>query len=622
MRKRLKKVFRSAIATLLCVCILTGAGVSGLAAGSGTAGAGDVAVYNTVGDYIAQSKAGAQVAAAGAQSVTSTPVGQTTFGNIIAKIVNFISDFVINTIALGLLKAVVPATPKVRDYEDFDIDSYENFYKGTETFIDSPAQGAAWRLGYSERSVLPADFGEKPYRRAGMLPYANTKETFDDLRVRTIVLDDGSGRGKVVFCVIDCIGISNGDVRKIREAVADFAAANHIVSINVSATHTHSGLDTQGVWNDPIGTVFNNLLSATTGLVAVKSGVDATFMQFLIERTAETIEEACGGMKAGSLTYAEKDISDYIRDRTPPKAYDKGLYRLMFTPFDETAKPTLIVSFGCHPETTSYSCEEISADFVYYMEEVVNNAGYNFLFIQGNVSTTTSVRGRSNDGLSVDDHQNAVRYGYEMGYITLGLTLTEAGCAELNRRCGDLLGVGEPARGEEYSIWYEDWTPVAETAVAPVLNIRMEQVILECEQNLAGAMGKNSLTNNLFILDKSTNTLYSVTEIGYMEIGTDLKVLLSPGELYSELLVGGDGLKGFPYESLRDTYGENLIVFDLVNDAIGYVVPDQNYVMVGMQYDEANDTFVSDSWCFLVSMGRRTGSSLIGKYHALIDSVR
>lgn len=67
----------------------------------------------------------------------------------------------------------------------------------------------------------------------------------DDQAVRVICLDDSSGRGSVVFAVIDCVGISGTDIRRIRERLADFAKENNIVSINISSIHCHSAIDTQ-----------------------------------------------------------------------------------------------------------------------------------------------------------------------------------------------------------------------------------------------------------------------------------------------------------------------------------------------------------------------------------------
>lgn len=628
----MKKMFKTITAIFLCTCIGFSAGITGFAAGSSKAPKGTVKSYDSIEDYVAEANAaGKTVKVIGdavvanvktGKSISPTKIGNTTLGDIFAKTLNAVSDFAINKVVLGAVASAIPKTSSVLKADKFDVNTYENFYKGTETFIDKAAAGAHWSLGYAQKSIMPADFGTKPYVRGSMIPYAKTTETFDDLKVRTVILDDGSGRGKVVFASIDCIGLANADVRKIRDAVADFAAANNIVSINVSATHTHTGIDSQGVWNDPAGTLANNILSATTGLVKVKSGVDKTFLDTMVAQSAASIKEACKNMVKGTLNFAVKDLSAYAHDRTPPYATDPNLYRLEFVPDAKTAKPTIIASFGCHPETTSYSFKTISADFVYYMEEVINNAGYNFIYIQGNVSTTTSSRDKTNDGLQLDDHECAVRYGYELGYITLGLTMTKDECAALNLKCGDLLGVKALAGNGGYSVWYENWVPAAKKAVTPLLNIRMEQFLIKSDSNVSNVLTKISLANNIFIYDKSTHSYYSVTEIGYMEIGKDIKVCLNPGEFMSELLVGGPGLNGFKYDSLRKTHGDNLIVFDLMNDAIGYIAADPNYVMVGYQYDANNDSYASDTWCLLVSFGKHTGSTIIGKFNKLVDSVR
>lgn len=635
----MNKTLKSTLALLLCVCMVLSTSITGVATVQNTSTQTVAQDYTSIEDYIAQSNAEAAVAGKSVvltsadadpeppteKSIASKPVGKTTLGNIVSKVINFISDILINKVVLGALKGVLPQSPAIPDYNGFDIDACDNFYAGSKTFLDEPAAGAQWHLGYAQKSIMPADFGTKPYVRGSMIPYATTTETFDELKVRTIILDDGSGRGKTVFCVIDCIGIANADVRKIRAAVADFAAANHIVSINVSATHTHSGIDSQGVWTNPAGIVLNNIFTSVTGYGAIKSGVDDTFMQTMVDQTAAAIKEACGNMKPGTMSFAKKELADYVWDRTPPYALDPYLYKLQFTPNAQDAKPTIIASFGCHPESTSYDFKEISADFVYYMEEVVNKAGFNFIFILGNVSTTTSARHNSNDGLPIDVHEAAVRYGYELGYITLGLTLTQSECAALNLACGDLLGVnvyGNNEEYEDYTIWYEDWVPVAQKTVAPLLNIRMDQFLIKSDNNVSIVLSKVSLANNLFIYDKNTRSYYTVTEIGYWEIGKELKVFLSPGELMGELLVGGPGLLGFQYDSLRDMYGENIIVCDLVNDAIGYVAADPNYVMVGTQYNEETDSFETDTWCLLVSLGKRTGSTLIGRFVDLVAGVR
>ena len=81
---------------------------------------------------------------------------------------------------------------------------------------------------------------------------------YDDQRVRVIAINDGSGRGTLIFAVIDGFGISSTDVRGIRKELADFAKANNIVGINISVLHQHSCVDTFGMNGDLVKMIFTN----------------------------------------------------------------------------------------------------------------------------------------------------------------------------------------------------------------------------------------------------------------------------------------------------------------------------------------------------------------------------
>lgn len=626
----MKKILLSALSVVLCLCLIVPIGVTAFAKNEETP---IVAESNmTLEEYLAECAAtGNEVQVVSGdgsiledlgdkfESLSSTSI-HVILMKTVAKAVNLLSNTLVSALA-GVLGAVIPAAPVLHDYEEFDIDEYGNFYAGTETFLDEPAAGAQWNLGYSQASILPDDFGEVAYTMGGYGLMATTNETFDGLWVRTIVLNDGSGRGSVAFCVLDAIGIANADVRLIREAVSEFAAENNIVSVNVSVTHTHSGIDLQGVWDNTVTNVLNNITLAKLGLTEVKSGVNRNFLNKIINQTAKTIKEAYAGMESGSLTFAKKDISSYLRDRTAPYTFDGNLYRLTFTPDNKSSKPTVIASFSAHPENSGYSLTVISGDFVPYIEEVINAAGCNFVYIQGCIGTITYQRGATNDGISgLDRHDEAVRYGHEIGYIILGLTKSEQECKTMNYALGDFMNEAEYGSEEGYSSWYENWNPVEETEVEPMLNIAHKQFVIENTNKLMHIVGKAGITDYYFLKDDNGN-YYTVTEIGYMELGDTLLVELCPGETYGELLMGGDGLDGFEYPSLREMYGENIIVFDLMNDAIAYIEPDDDYVMAGMQYSESKDKFDTDTWC-LISWGENTASTIISEFNSLVDSVR
>lgn len=625
----MKKTLKSLLAIVLTLCLLFSFGLSPAYAAGAKAKA-PISDGVSLEDYVSTA------------NVNSTALSMNT-NDLLAKIINFISNLLLNGVIFNALASILPRasnTTEVSSIDAYNLDAYENFYSGTSTFLDKKADGAVWSLGYAKESILPHDFGEALYARGSYIPWWYSVEMYkdddgvtEDLSVRTIILDDGSGRGRVAFCVLDCIGIANSDIRKVRAALSDFAAENNIVSINVSATHTHSGIDSQGVWNSPLSTVANNILSTLSGDFELKNGIGENFLKSIIDGCVNSVIGAVNDLKKGTLTFAKAEISDYLKDRTPPYANDDNLYRLKFMPKDPSATPTIVASFGCHPESSSYDYlntddglefdTKISADFVYYMDKVMKKAGYNFIFIQGNVGTVTSVRTLSSDGLpNLTAHEGAIRLGYELGYIALSLTMSYAERIELNNSTGDLLGVNTYYYVDGYTPWYDGRVPVTEEVVEPVLNIAHDQFLIEVENNVALTLSKSAIASINLVYDKSSRKYYTITEVGYLEVGDAFKAFISPGELYSELLVGGKGIDGFPYPSLREMYGEDIIIFDLMNDAAGYVTPDNHYVMAGIRYDEEKDSFESDTWCLLVSMGKNTASTLISRFISLVDGVR
>lgn len=559
---------------------------------------------------------------------------------IFSRAVNGLSNFVLNDLLGTALKFIIPDSAAVEDYEKFNIDEYDNFYAGTETFIDEPQGDKVWSLGYGKASVLPEDFGEKEYAKGAYIPYIFGNDMYtdedgnkEDLMARAIVMNDGSGRGNVVFIALDAMGYANADVRTIREALKDIAKEYNIVSINVSCTHIHTGIDSQGVWTDPIGCIINNSFSKITR--NVKYGVERSFIKSVAEGSRKAVEAALADMTEGKLYYSQFNGEDYVYDRTAPISLDTNIYKLEFTPFDENKTPTIIATFGCHPESASYDWasadpektlsfdKKFTPDFIWSAEMVMNDAGYNFIFIQGNVSTVTSARGLTGDGVDEfpgNAHYTSIRYGYEIAYILLGMNMNKEERIELNKNTGDRLDVKKLTGGERYTVWYEGLETVEAKEVKPVLNIKHKQFTVQIENNIIVLLGKTSVADN-FVLKDNWGRYYTVSEVGYLEIGDEMKVYMSPGETFGELVFGGEGAQGFELLPVREYTGENIIVMDLMNDAAGYVANPANYCLAGIQYNEEKDTYDSDTWC-LISYGKNSATSFIGNFYDIYDRVR
>ena len=613
----MKKIIAWVVSLILCFCTATPAfAVSAEADES----------YASVLDYVAE-----------AQEEESDDVQSKIR---LSKFVNGLSNFFINDFLGNILKLIIPDSAAVADYEKFDLEDYDGFYEGTETFIDEPQGEKVWSLGYGKASVLPDDFGKKKYAKGAYIPYIFGNEMYEDedgntedLMVRAVVMNDGSGRGNVVFIALDAMGFANADVRTVRNALEEIAEEYNIVSINISCTHIHTGIDSQGVWTDPIGCIINNIFSKITGYV--RFGVERSFINSVVEGSKKAVEDALKDMTEGKLYYSEADAADYVYDRTAPISLDTNLYKLEFLPTDTSKTPTIIATFGCHPESASYDWangdpekklsfdRKFSPDFIWSAEMIMNDAGYNFIFLQGNVSTVTSARGLTGDGVDEfpgNAHYTSVRYGYEIAYLLLGMNMTEDERIKLNEETGDRLDVKKLTGQDRYSVWYEDLETVEAQEVKPVLNIKHKQFTVRVDNNIIVLLGKTSVADN-FILKDNFSRYYTVSEVGYLEIGDSMKVYMSPGETFGELVFGGYGAEGFELAPVREYTGEDIIVMDLMNDAAGYVANPANYCLAGIQYNEERADFDSDTWC-LISYGKNAAPTFIKNFYEIYDSVK
>ena len=111
---------------------------------------------------------------------------------------------------------------------------------------------------------------------------------------------------------------------------------------------------------------------------------------------------------------------------------------------------------------------------------------------------------------------------------------------------------------------------------------------------------------------------YVVTELGYMELGNRLGVVIVPGEISPELLWGGviekektwTG-KSWDYEPFEKTAGiEKLLCFGLANDQIGYILPDNDYRSMFTENEEIN------------VVSKTAGSTFVNAFIDLVGSTR
>ena len=168
-------------------------------------------------------------------SVTVMPVSAVDFERAnepFTKALANVIDGIMNGFA-GVLNSIMKENDKFVDEKDY---VYDNFFEGTAEFIDKAKEGAHWSLGHSSLSLVPENWSDYDLFLGGFISEQNfftndVREILDDMKVRVIALNDGSGRGTAVFATVDSIGMSNGDIRIIRGMLSDFAKENSLNSI-------------------------------------------------------------------------------------------------------------------------------------------------------------------------------------------------------------------------------------------------------------------------------------------------------------------------------------------------------------------------------------------------------
>lgn len=259
-----------------------------------------------------------------------------------------------------------------------------NFLVGSETFIDEAATDK-WSVGFAKNELTPDDWGEENYYLGGYLkfPAQNAEGVIDELWVKAVVLDDNSGRGAVAFAWIDAIGIMNNDVKLIREKLADIIGAEGIISVNVGVTHTHTAVDTQGIW----GTL-------------PETGKNEKYMNDLVEKTADAIRTAYETRSEGTLLYASGNYKNFFSDGRAPYSMDENIHLFRFVPDDSAKREILISNFGAHPVYIEWANTKLSADYPYYLSKAVEEKyGADFMFIQGAIGGT--IHGRLNEASAI-----------------------------------------------------------------------------------------------------------------------------------------------------------------------------------------------------------------------------
>lgn len=540
----------------------------------------------------------------------------------------------------GLLNAVFKGFGSLFPNDFISVEEYyagdsENFYEGNDTFLDEPSEDAEWYLGFGKASVVPENLinGEKAYYTGGYFTQ-KVDGVYDDQGVNAVALNDNSGRGTVVMASVDGVGVTNADIRTIRaEAMRKLdeqGIDSDVVAININSTHAHTIIDTQGfdLENLLLGIV-KNIASRFTPFVKAGRSIDNEFYEYLIDGASDAIVEAYMNMEPGTLYYYETagigrserngtypdDEYDYLYNkRYNTEGYQNFIACFRFVPDNAESQPTVFANVGGHPTTINRATKLLSADYPHYIETKMNDAGMNFMFIQGaqspvsvsagNVKTEeilAEIEAEKAEDERVADYEQAKKLGYEFARLIID--------------------------AQDDAI-----------EVAPMLNVKMKEITVPLEYGLLELGAVSGLLGMTTVKDSSAPAGYSViSEVGYLEIGTDIALVTVPGELVPQLVFGNvvDKTESYlgtdwEYECTADVIGENktVLVMGLCNDAIGYIVPDNDYAPFIADTIWNNEIGIKlfgeyhSHYEEMLSTGSKAGSTVIGALNGLVEEYK
>lgn len=504
---------------------------------------------------------------------------------------------VLNVVVEGLVKSICTIYLDPNDWEH--IDNYDaeeiGFLPGRETYQTEPAEDAAWMLGYSKRSIVPDDIESGKYNLGRDLLNKYAKGVYDDQCIRVTALDDKSGEGIVILAAVDAMGVTSTDTRTMRKAILEYCEEKGIkvASINISATHAHSALDTQGVSTEFFRKLFAAFWMNLFGFDFTIPGLETAeaFKQHFVDTSVEAIKEALGNMEEGKLYFAPVDMSAYFKDKRELIAKEDipDTASFCFVPASGNA-PTYIADITCHATSFSASNELVGSDYIYYIDEYIKNTnGGNFVMVPGAV-------GQVSRDIHVD---------------TTGMTEHEqigASARYLGTELGKLIVDADYA-----------------TELEPIINVKHKELFITPENSILTLACEIGLVNNkVFYTGSGFSREYCMaTEMGYLEFGNKIGLALFPAELYPEVfwddeITGGANWDGteWPYDSLATAVeGVDTYAVSLTNDAIGYVLTDNNFAFMGHIIGDG----IADE---TLSVGKHTGSYLVDEYLELIGSLR
>ncbi|MBE3040156.1 MAG: hypothetical protein IMZ62_15270 [Chloroflexi bacterium] len=220
-------------------------------------------------------------------------------------------------------------------------------------------------IGYAQTIITPSL--ARPVYMAGFAQNRQATAIHDDLYVRALAMC--TRERTIVFCALDLIGFFRPDVQDVIQRVRGHFTELTKPEILIASLHPHDGPDTMGLWGPDDRT----------------SGVDPLYLAELKDKTVATILTALAAAikESPSLKSVCLRVPGLAKNARNPEILDDELTALQFLDIDGRPLVSLF-DFACHPEVMWEHNTQISADYVGYLRQAVEETtGAPCIFFSG-----------------------------------------------------------------------------------------------------------------------------------------------------------------------------------------------------------------------------------------------
>ncbi len=440
-------------------------------------------------------------------------------------------------------------------------------------------EGNEYRIGFSRAQIMP-DFpgdGKDIYYIAGHGSGHKMENIISPVYIHAVWADCGSDNG-ILWLSADIVGLTRVEVNKIRKMIWDSGKIKGCLGINVSTTHSHSGIDTIGYWGKP------NLVSIPS------DGKVQKYMDMLMKTAVQVAEEAYEARKPGKLYSGRIAVPNGLHPKRDFVDRHEVLTRLRFVPADGSAE-TWIMNFGGHPNSLGGKNRSLSGEYPYFMrEQILEENGANVLFGVGAIGGMDAAQLDENDPL------NCVKLQGKM--------LADAAQKIDNDR-----------------------------ELVPVIKFLNQPFFLPINNNVLTLLAtRNVMSFNAYpCAEGSEMGIAMITEMTYITFG-DQKILLLPGENFVSTVYGsynsakesatGKGPEINPVPLAEIAGDPELISFAVTNDMTGYVVPPNDFVLNPTQpyLNGYKDRFGKNHYHETNSMGPGTQKAIADTFKMVVKN--